>query len=86
MAKTVVGLFENSGLADEVVRDLEADENGRAPNIGVSSQGALPVLSIPGDNETDSKLAGKNGKDTNAEVSAQGALPVISVPGGSPLR
>jgi hypothetical protein len=24
MAKTAVGLFENSGLADEVVRDLEA--------------------------------------------------------------
>lgn len=60
-----------------------ADESGKAPNIGVSSQGALPVLSIPGGNQTDSKPADKNGEDANAEVSSQGTLPVISVPGGS---
>ena len=44
---------------------------------------SLPVLSIPGGNQTDSKLADKHGEDTNAEVSPQGALPVISVPGGT---
>jgi hypothetical protein len=60
-----------------------ADESGKTPNIGVSSQGALPVLSIPGGNQTDPILADKNGEDTNADVSPQGALPVISVPGGS---
>ena len=60
-----------------------ADESGKAPNMGISPQGALPVLSIPGGNQTDSKPADKKGEDTNAEVSSQGALPVISVPGGS---
>jgi hypothetical protein len=60
-----------------------ANESGKAPNIGVSSQGALPVLSIPGGNQTDSKPADKNGEDANAEVSSQGTLPAISVPGGS---
>jgi hypothetical protein len=51
--------------------------------VGVSPQGALPVLTVPGGTQTDSKLADKKGEDTNAEVSPQGALPVISVPGGS---
>jgi hypothetical protein len=60
-----------------------ASESGQTPNVGISSQGALPVLSIPGGNLTDSELADKHRKDATAEVSPEGALPVISVPGGS---
>jgi hypothetical protein len=62
--------------------DLRLADKGRT-KLEVAPQGALPVLSIPGGNQTDSKPADKNGKDTNVEVSSQGALPVISVPGGS---
>jgi hypothetical protein len=58
-------------------------ENGRTPNARISSEGALPVLSIPGGNLTDSKPDDKSGKGTNSEVSFQGALPVISIPGDS---
>jgi hypothetical protein len=60
-----------------------ADESEQFLNIGVSQQGVLPVISVPGGNQIDPKLADKNGTDTDAEVSPQGALPVISVPGGS---
>jgi hypothetical protein len=60
-----------------------ADESEQCLNIGVSSQGVLPVVSVPGGNQVDPKLADKNGEDTDPEVSPQGALPVISVPGGS---
>ena len=50
--------------------------------VDVSPQGALPVLSVPGGNQTDSKTH-KSGEDTNAEVSSQGALPVITARGES---
>ena len=55
----------------------------RNTKLRLSKAASLPVLSIPGGNQTDSELADNRGGDTNAEVSPQGALPVISVPGGT---
>jgi hypothetical protein len=75
---------ENKGMSKET-RPSQYHRRARNTKLRPSKAASLPVLSIPGGNQADSKLPGKHRKDTNAEVSPQGALPVISVPGGSRL-
>lgn len=73
---------ENKGMSKETKPTLDY-RRARSTKLRPSKAASLPVLSIPGGNQTDSELADNRGGDTNAEVSPQGALPVISVPGGT---